>query len=138
MTSGWRARTHLLVAGAMFVVCVGFGAFTDEAIHRTAAWFARNGEPAGRLQLAVQSGPHAIHLRNLTDQSWNSCIVIVEGGYASPPTVIGGRGLATLPYSMFAAGAEPLGDEEGFGRAFRSTRVACADGEQRREVAVLR
>jgi hypothetical protein len=39
---------------------------------------------------------------------------------------------------VFATGGDALNDADGFGRAFRSTAVECADARQQREFAVLR
>jgi hypothetical protein len=135
---GSRTRTHFMVAAAMLVACMSMGAVADLAVRSAVTWFARGGLSDDRLQLTVRSGAHAIRLRNLTDESWTSCVVTIDGGYASPPMAIEPRGSAVLPYAIFRSGARPLSDRGGFGRAFRSTLVACADHEQRREVAVLR
>jgi hypothetical protein len=133
-----RTRTHFLVAAAMFVACVGIGTLAEVIARSAVGWLARGGFSDARLQLTVRSGAHAIRLRNLTDESWSSCVVTVDGGYASPPTSIGPRGSVVVPYAMFASGPNALGDQEGFGRAFHSTLVACADRRQHREVALLR
>jgi hypothetical protein len=122
----------------MFGVCVGIGSLSDLVVRSAVAWLARGASSDARLQLTVESGPHAIRIRNLTDEAWTACVVTVDGGYTSPPTTIEPRGRATLPYGVFVSDAQPLGGQDGFGRAFRSTLVDCTDHQHRREVAVLR
>jgi len=123
----------------MFGVCAGIGVTADAARREAMGWFASNRNPSSaRLQLAFQSRPHVVQIRNLTADTWSACVITLDGGYVSPPVPIGPRSVTTIPYKVFASAGDALNDVDGFGRAFQSTAVECADARQRREFAVLR
>ncbi|HUR33114.1 MAG TPA: hypothetical protein VM032_04915 [Vicinamibacterales bacterium] len=133
-----RSRVQFAVATAMFAVCIGIGSVADVAVRAAVSWLATASAPSSRLQLAFTSGAHVMRLRNLTSESWRACQVVLDGGYVSPPISFEPHGRSNIPYAVFASATGTLDDREGFGRAFRSTAVNCADWQQQREVAVLR
>ena len=133
-----RIRSQPVLAMMMFGVCVGIGVMADAARREAIEWFARDSTSSARLQLAFQSRPHVMRIRNLTADTWTACVITLDGGYVSPSVPIGPRSLTTIPYKVFATGGDALNDADGFGRAFQSTAVECADARQRREFAVLR
>jgi len=134
-----RIRSQSVLAMMMFGVCVGIGVTADAARREAIEWFARNSHSSpARLQLAFQSRPHVVQIRNLTADTWSACVITLDGGYVSPSVPIGPRSLTTIPYKVFATGGDALNDVDGFGRAFQSTAVECADARHRREFAVLR
>jgi len=134
-----RIRSQSVLAMLMFAVCVGIGVMADAARRGAIEWVARDSSTSSaRLQLSFQSRPHVMRIRNLTSETWPACVITLDGGYVSPSVPIGPLSLTTIPYKVFATGGDALNDADGFGRAFRSTAVECADAGQRREFAVLR
>ena len=134
-----QIRSQSLLAMMMFGVCIAIGLVAGAARREAIDWFAHDGSTSSaRLQLAFQSRPHVMRIRNLTADTWSACVVTLDGGYVSPSVAIGPRSLTTIPYKVFATGGDALNDADGFGRAFQSTAVECADAGQRREFAVLR
>ena len=134
-----RIRSQSALAMMMLATCVVIGLMADEARREAIGWFARDGgASSSRLQLAFQSWPHVMRIRNLTADTWSACVVTLDGGYVSPSVPIGPGSVTNIPYKVFATGGDALNDVDGFGRAFRSTAVECADAGQRREFSVLR
>jgi len=134
-----QIRSQSVLAMMMFGVCIGIGLMADATRREAIEWFARDSSTtSARLQLAFQSRPHVMRIRNLTADTWSACVVTLDGGYVSPSVPIGPLSLTTIPYKVFATRGDALNDADGFGRAFRSAAVECADAGQRREFAVLR
>ena len=134
-----RIRSQSAVAMMMLATCVAIGLAADEGRREAIGWFARgSGASSSRLQLAFQSRPHVMRIRNLTADTWSACVVTLDGGYVSPSLPIGPGSVTTIPYKVFATRSDALNDADGFGRAFRSAAIECADSGQRREIAVLR
>ena len=129
-------RSHFVVAVVMLALCVILGSAANSAMRTAIAWLANDAPADARLRLSVRLGSHSLHVRNVSGDTWQGCVVTVDGGYSSPFS-LPSQGVATIPYTLLASDRQPLRDGEGVGRALRSTSVSCADDQARREMAVL-
>ena len=91
------------------------------------------------LTVAVRSGARGMRVRNLTDESWEGCVVTIEGGVSSMPFAFTPEGVMRLPYESFRAGTNPLDARaDGFSRAFHMTAMGCRDAAGHWQSATFR
>lgn len=121
----------------MFAVCL----LLAGAVREVTPLFLRASALSGNnaLTVSVRSGARAMRVQNLTSESWDGCVVTIEGGVSSMPFAIPPNGMTRLGYQTFRAGTSPLGDRaDGFSRAFHMTTMMCRNGGGQWQSATFR
>jgi hypothetical protein len=86
----------------------------------------------------VHTGLHGLRITNDTETTWDNCTVTIVGDYAADVPTLKPRESSEVYYSSFQAGGTRLNENDGYGRALRSTHLECSGPDRQRHVARLR
>ena len=80
-----------------------------------------------------------MRVQNLTRESWDGCVVTIEGGISSVPFAFPPEITLRLPFDSFHADTGPISaGVTGFARAFHMTTMVCRDAAGHSHSATFR
>ena len=93
---------------------------------------------AGPLEVFVHTGMKGLRVTNDTTKAWTRCVATVTGAYTAAVPDLAPRGVVEVYYRTFSAGSTALNEDDGYGRALRSTSIVCTGEDDARHEARIR
>ncbi len=128
----------LLIVGGSVLAILTVGLIALVIATEPSSASSSSAPDAGPLDVFVHTGMKGLRVTNDTTKPWTRCVATVTGGYTATVPDLAPRGVVEVYYREFTAGATPLNEDDGYGRALRSTSIACTGEDHARHDARIK